>query len=238
MSFVHLHVHSQYSLLEASCRPKALAKKAADFGMPAVAMTDNGNMFGAVEFYLACKSAGIKPLVGMDAYLAPVDRFTKNEKRDVNYQPNTRLVLLAQNYRGYQNLCQLSSMGYQEGFYYKPRIDFKVLKELSEDVIALSGGLSGDVVSHFRRNGADAAVERIRNLKSIFGDRFYLELNRVSIPEWKEVESFLLEVAKTESVPLVAANDVHYLHKEDQLAQEVVFARSRSIRDGLLACRS
>ena len=221
-NFVHLHVHSHYSLLEASCRPSDIAKKAADFGMPAVAMTDNGNMFGAVEFYFACRKAGIKPIVGFDAYIAPVDRFTKNEKREANYQPNTRIVLLAQNYQGYRNLCQLSSIGYQEGFYYKPRIDRESLEKYSENIIALSGGLSGDVVSHLRREGVDKARERLQYLKGVFGDRLYLEINRTGIPEWDEISADLIALAKSEGVPLVAANDVHYINKEDQLAQEVL----------------
>ncbi len=220
--FVHLHLHSQYSLLEASCRADNVLKKAKSFEMPAVALTDNGNMFGAVEFYLNAKKNGVKPIIGLDAYIAPQDRFTKNEKREVNYQPNTRLVLLAQSYKGYQNLCQLSTIGYQEGFYYKPRIDWEALQEFSTDVIALTGGISGDVVSHFRRSGADAARARLQKLKAIFGDRLYLELNRTGIPEWKEVEPFLFELSKSEGVPMVAANDVHYLNKEDQLAQEVL----------------
>src|SRR3954464_13930122 len=113
MSFVHLHVHSQYSLLEATCRLAALAKKAASFGMPAVALTDNGNMFGAVEFYYACKAQGVKPIIGMDAYLAPKSRFSKGEDRELAHLPNRRLVLLAQDYEGYQNLCRLSTIGYQ-----------------------------------------------------------------------------------------------------------------------------
>lgn len=220
--FVHLHLHSQYSLLEASCRASETMQKAKSFGMPAVALTDSGNMFGAVEFYLAGKKSGINPLIGMDVYLAPQDRFTKNEKRDVNYQPNTRLVLLAQNYRGYQNLCQLSSIGYQEGFYYKPRIDWEVLEKFSGDIIALTGGLSGDVVSHFRRFGEEGARERLRKLKGIFGDRLYFEINRTGVPEWREMEPALFKMAKDEDVPLVAANDIYYLNKEDQLAQEVL----------------
>ena len=220
--FVHLHTHTQYSLLEASCRPKEIVKKAKAFDMPAAAITDNGNMFGAVEFYLNAKNEGIKPILGLDAYLAPVNRFTKNEKRDVNYQPNTRIVLLAQNYQGYQNLCQLSSIGYQEGFYYKPRIDYDALKELSSNVIALTGSLSGEVVSHFRRYGADKAREKLQGLKDIFGDRLYLEINRTGVPEWKDVEPFLFELSQSEGVPLVATNDIHYLQKDDQLAQEVL----------------
>ncbi len=220
--FVHLHLHSQYSLLEASCRAGQVIDKAKSFEQPAVALTDSGNMFGAVEFYLTALKKGIKPLLGLDAYLAPEDRFTKNEKREVNYQPNTRLVLLAQNYKGYQNLCQLSSIGYQEGFYYKPRIDWEVLEKYSSDIIALSGGLSGDIVSHLRRFGMKEATERLHRFKNIFGDRFYLELNRTGVKEWDEVEPLLFELSKKESVPLVAANDVYYLNKEDQLAQEVL----------------
>src|SRR3990167_3425734 len=128
MSFVHLHVHSEYSLLEAACRLKGIAKKAAEFKMPAVALTDNGNMFGAIEFYFACLDQGVKPIIGLDAYIAPGSRLEK--KQDPN-QRNAevalgpkRLVFLAQNFEGYQNLCQLSTIGYQEGFYWKPRIDY------------------------------------------------------------------------------------------------------------------
>jgi DNA polymerase III subunit alpha len=220
--FVHLHLHSQYSLLEASCRANLVVDKAQSFEMPGVALTDNGNMFGAVEFYLTAQKQGIKPIIGLDAYMAPVDRFTKNEKRDVNYQPNTRLVLLAQTYEGYQNLCRISSIGYQEGFYYKPRIDWQVLKDHGSDIIALTGGLSGDVVSHFLRYGEEAATQRLRQLKEIFQDRLYIEVNRTGTAEWKTVEPFLFSLAQKESVPLVATNDIYYLNKEDQLAQEVL----------------
>lgn len=190
--------------------------------MPGVALTDNGNMFGAVEFYLNALKKGIRPIVGMDAYLAPQDRFTKNEKRDPNHQPNTRLVLLAQNYEGYQNLCRLSSAGYQEGFYYKPRIDWEILEKYSSNLIVLTGGLGGDIVSHFLRSGEKAATERLQKLKSIFGDRLYIELNRMGNEAWKDVEPFLFDLGQRESVPLVATNDVYYLKKEDQLAQEVL----------------
>ncbi len=190
--------------------------------MPAVAITDNGNMFGAVEFYLNAKKSGIKPIIGLDTYLAPQDRFTKNEKRDNNYQPNTRLVLLAQNLNGYKNLCQLSSLGYQEGFYYKPRIDWDILEKYSADLIVLTGGLSGDIITHFRRHGADAARLRLQKLKNIFSDRLYLEVNRTGVKEWQDVEPFLFQLSKDEDVPMVATNDVYYLNKEDQLAQEVL----------------
>ncbi len=127
MSFVHLHTHSEYSLLEAACRIKGIAKKAAEYGMPAAALTDNGNMFGAIEFYFACLDKGVKPIIGMDAYIAKGSRLEKkqdpNQKfSEVSLGPR-RLVLLAQNLSGYRNLCRLSSVGYQEGFYWKPRLD-------------------------------------------------------------------------------------------------------------------
>jgi DNA polymerase III subunit alpha len=220
MSFVHLHVHSQYSLLEATCLPKKIAERAKSFGMPAVAMTDNGNLFGAIEFYFACKDAGLKALIGMDAYLAPQSRKVKSS---TDGKPNsTRLVLLAQNYKGYQNLCRLSSIGYQEGFYYKPRIDYEVLNEYNEDLIALSGGTYGEVAQAFLKVGTDMAYDKIKQFKEIFGDRFYLELNRTRTPEWERLNPFLLQAGKDLGVRCVATNDVHYLNKEDQLPQEVL----------------
>lgn len=218
MSFVHLHVHTQYSLLEAAVKIKDLAKKAKALEMPAVAITDNGNMFGAVEFYFECKSQGINPLIGMDVYIAPKSRFEKNEERD----PNRRLVLLAQNFKGYQNLCQISTKGFQEGFYYKPRIDYDVLKEFSGDLIALTGGLRGDVPFAFLEFGEEKALEKIRELQKIYSDRLYLEMNRTGLPEWDRLNSFYVEASKITGVPIVAANDVHYMAKDDALAQEVL----------------
>jgi len=223
MSFVHLHVHSQYSLLEAACRPKAMAKAAAEMGMPAVAMTDNGNMFGAVEFYFAAKDAGVKSIAGMDAYLAPKSRLIKGEDRETSMKPPTRLVLLAQNHSGYQTLCQLSTIGFQEGFYYKPRIDHEVLKKFNKDVIALSGGIDGEVAMIFLQKGPEAALEAVRNLQAIFGDRFYLELNRTGRPEWEGINTFLLEASRITGVPCVATNDVHYMVPEESQAQEVLY---------------
>ena len=220
--FVHLHVHSQYSLLEATCRTKALVKKAVEYGMPACALTDNGNMFGAVEFYFACKDAGIKPILGMDVYLSPKSRFAKGEDREAAQMPNKRLVLLAQNHEGYQNLCKLSSIGFQEGFYYKPRIDLEVLKQYSNHLICLSGNSRGEIAFALERFGKDAAIEKIRELQSVFPDRFYLELNRTGTPEWDQINPFLIEASKITGAPLVAANNVHYIEQDDQVAQEVL----------------
>jgi DNA polymerase-3 subunit alpha len=222
MSFIHLHVHSEYSLLEAACRIKSLVKKAAEDGMPAIALTDNGNMFGAIEFYFAAQAAGVKPILGLDVYMAPGSRLEKKQDRDSAPQFPRRLVLLAQNLEGYRNLCQLSSIGYQEGFYWKPRIDYEVLQKYGENLICLSGGLRGEVAEAFLREGREGAVQKIQRLKEIFGDRFYLEMNRTGVAEWNEINAFYLEISKELGVPLVAANDVHYLTPDDQIAQEVL----------------
>lgn len=222
MSFVHLHVHSEYSLLEAACRIKALAKKAKEMGMPALALTDNGNMFGAIEFYFACKDAGVKPILGLDVYLAPGSRFEKKQEREFQPWALRRLVLLAQSLEGYRNLCQISTAGYQEGFYYKPRVDDEILKKYSQDVICLTGGLRGDIPDRFLKDGPEAALARIRVLKEIYGDRLYLEMNRPGIHEWEKINQFLQEASETARAPLVAGNDVFYMTPEDQIAQEVL----------------
>jgi DNA polymerase-3 subunit alpha len=219
--FVHLHLHSQYSLLEATTRFQPLMKKAIEYEMPAVALTDNGNMFGAVEFYFAAKDAGIKPILGMDIYLAPKSRLTKGEDREAAQQPNRRLVLLAQNEQGYKNLCQISSIGYQEGFYYKPRVDYEILQKFSGNLIALSGGTRGDVAYTLERFGPEAALEKIRELQKLFPESFYLEMNRTT-PEWTKINEFLIEASRITGAPLVAANNVHYIEQEDQIAQEVL----------------
>ncbi len=219
--FVHLHVHSQYSLLEASIRPDQLVKRAFNFKQNAVALTDNGNMFGAVEFYFAAKEHSVKAILGTDVYLAPKSRLQKGEDKETINQPNRRLVLLAQNIEGYQNLCKISSIGFQEGFYYKPRIDYEVLAKYNSGIIALSGGKTGEIISSFDRFGPDVALEKILELKKIFADRFYLEVCRTS-PEWTAYNEFLCEAAEKTKTKIVATNNVHYLEQEDQITQEVL----------------
>jgi len=233
MSFVHLHVHSQYSLLESTIRAKNLIKAAVEDNMPAVALTDKGNMFGAVEFYLAGKKAGINPIMGLEVFLAPEGRFHKGGKDFIRKHPNTRLVLLAKNLNGYKNLCRISSTGYQEGFYYKPRVDYETLKSFGSDIIALSGGVMGDVAWSFLNQGKDQAIERALNLNSIFKDNFYLEMNKTGVPQWDEINPFLMELSKDKNIPLVAANDVHYMDPKDQLAQEVLICigSNRTLHD-------
>ncbi|MDZ4661450.1 MAG: DNA polymerase III subunit alpha [Pseudomonadota bacterium] len=220
--FVHLHVHSQYSLLEATAQLKPLAQKAKEFEMPALALTDNGNMFGAIEFYLYAKENGINGIIGLDAYVAPKGRFVKGEDKEVADNPYRKMSLLAMNHAGYKNLIQICSLGYREGFYYKPRIDYDLLKKYHDNLILLSGGINGEIPKVFSEIGPERALEKIRELKNIFQDRFYLELLRPGLPEWDGINSFLLEAAKITDTQVVATNDVHYLLQDDQIAQEVL----------------
>ena len=229
MSFAHLHVHSEYSLLEAACRVKAIAKKASEYGMPAVALTDYGNMFGAIEFYFACVEKNVKPIIGLEVFIAPQSRHDKKQDSSQKYSEIAlgprRLVLLAQNLDGYKNLCKLSTIGYQEGFYWKPRVDYEVLQQYQENLICLSGSQRGEVIDTFIKEGKDAAITKIKKLKSIFGDRFYLEISRTLIghtSQAKDIDAFLIAAAKECDVPLVATNDVHYVNQDDQIAQEVL----------------
>lgn len=229
MSFSHLHVHSEYSLLEAACRIKSIAKKAAADQMPSVALTDYGNMFGAIEFYFACLDQNVKPILGLEVFMAPGSRFDKKQDPNVKFSEQSlgprRLVLLAQNVEGYKNLCQLSTTGYQEGFYWKPRIDYDILKKHSENLICLSGTSRGEVIDTLIKDGPDQALKKVRELKDIFQDRFYLEISRnlpQNLDSQKMIQSFLKEASQICSVPLVATNDVHYIAQDDQIAQEVL----------------
>ncbi len=219
-----MHVHTEYSLLEASARVKSLVKKAADLEMSAVAITDNGNMFGAVDFYLNAKSKGVNGIIGLDAYIAPNGRLQRQEDRASGFsgRGNKRIVLLAQNYEGYQNLCKISTIGYQEGFYYKPRIDYEVLEQHGKHIIALSGGLRGDIALTFFEHGPEKAIEQIQYYQKIFPDSFYLEIQRPNIDKWKIYEEFLIEASKKTGAPLVATNEVFYLENADSFSQEVL----------------
>ncbi len=222
MSFVHLHVHSMYSLLEASCPPKKLAAKAKEMGMPAVAITDNGNLFGCIEFYHACQANGIKPIIGLDVYISPKGHTVKGEDKEAAKMPNRRLVLLAKNYEGYQNLCKIASVGFQDGFYYKPRVDYDILRENSKNLIALTGDLRGEVPFQYLDNGKEAAYEKINLLKDIYGEELYLEICRPGVSDYATANDFLIEASRETGVPLVASNNVHYMYSDESLAQEVL----------------
>lgn len=218
--FVHLHLHTQYSLLDGAIRFDDLIEKAKAENMPAVAITDHGNMFGAAEFYLKCKKAGVKPIIGCELYLAPESRFSRDSKgiSDAAYH----LILLCENMQGYKNLSYLTSAGYKEGFYYRPRIDRELLTGRSEGLIALSACLKGEVAMQCGRGRMDEALATARWYSELFPDRYYIELQENTLAEQDVVNKRLMEVAAELKLPLVATNDCHYLNREDARAHEVL----------------
>lgn len=226
-SFVHLHVHSQYSLLDGAIRLQDLLDTARSFSMPAVTVTDHGNMFGALEFYEKAKKAGMKPIIGCEVYLAPrsrLDRQSRNENGGaVDEDRNYHLLLLARDVTGYQNLMKLVSSAYLEGFYYKPRIDKEILRKWSEGLIALSACLKGEVATHILRRQEEAARKAALEYAEIFGpDNFYLELQANGIPEQAIVNEGLIRLGRELGLPLVATNDCHYLRRSDARAHEIL----------------
>jgi DNA polymerase-3 subunit alpha len=231
-SFVHLHLHTQYSLLDGAIRLKDLIKKAQEFGVPAIAQTDHGNMFGAIDFYTQCKSAGIKPILGSEIYFTPGSRFDKSalkKQKVVGSQDEEEsrhqihhLILLCKNEKGYENLCKLISKAYMEGFYYKPRADYELLREFKEGLICTTACLKGEVGYNFFTDQDDRAIKAIEKLQDLFGDDFYLEIQENGIPEQKIVNEKVISYAKTHNIKLVATNDCHYLTREDAAAQEVL----------------
>lgn len=220
--FVHLHLHSQYSLLDGAIKLDELITRVKEFKMPAVAVTDHGNMFGAAEFYTKAMKAGVKPVVGCEVYVAPGSRFTKGNARGSS-EASYHLVLLCMNHTGYQNLCRMVSLGYREGFYYKPRIDWDLLAQHNEGLIALSACLGGELPTLFNLNQPEEALNRATQMMNIFDDnRFYLELQENYLPEQAKANKGLISLADELKLPLVATNDCHYLSKEDAFAHEVL----------------
>ncbi|MBQ7352976.1 MAG: DNA polymerase III subunit alpha [Clostridia bacterium] len=218
--FVHLHLHSEYSLLDGACRIQNIPKMAKELGQTAVALTDHGNMFGAVEFYRACKNEGIKPIIGCEVYLSPQSRFEKSKINNVSYY---HLVLLAKNEIGYRNLSYLVSCGYTEGFYVKPRIDLDILRQHSEGIIALSACLAGFIPSAIVAGDIYGAKEHILTMQEIFGEgNFYLELQDHGLEEQKIVNEVILKLSEELNVPMVCTNDIHYLKKNDHYLQSVL----------------
>ncbi len=219
MAFTHLHVHTEFSLLDGLGRIKELVARAKELGMDSIAITDHGVMYGAIDFYRACKDAGIRPILGCEVYTAPGSRFDKEGGvTDGRYH---HLVLLAENNKGYSNLMKIVSRGFTEGFYYKPRVDHEVLAEYHE--IALSACLAGEVPSLLRKGFYEEAKKSALTLSEIFGkDHFYLELQDHGIPEQKIVNQGLLRMHEETGLELVATNDIHYVLAEDQKAHDIL----------------
>ncbi len=218
--FVHLHLHSQYSILDGAIKVGDLAKKAKEYGMPAVAITDHGNMFASYELYKKCKEEGVKPIIGQEFYIAKGSRFDK--KKGEGEKGSYHLILLAKNDTGLKNLMKLSTIGFTEGFYYKPRIDKEVLEKHSEGLIALSACIQGEVPLLFLQGKEKEAEEAAKWYKELFGEDFYLELQYHGIEEQAKANKFLLELSKKLDIEVVATNDAHYLNKEDWEAHDVL----------------
>ncbi len=220
MAFTHLHVHSEYSLLDGACRIKELPKRAKELGQTALAVTDHGVMYGAVAFYEACLAEGIKPIIGCEVYVAPRTRFDKEHGEDsVRYH----LILLCKNETGYKNLCYLVSMGFVEGFYMKPRIDMDLLRAHAEGLVALSACVQGQVPQLLLHDRYDEAKKTALEFQSIFGEgNYYLELQDHGIAEERRAAQGLRRLHQETGIPLVLTNDVHYLRREDAYAQDVL----------------
>ncbi|WP_428936848.1 DNA polymerase III subunit alpha [Fontivita pretiosa] len=222
-SFVHLHVHTHYSLLDGACKVQDLVKRAKALGMSSLAITDHGCMFGVIEFFNECKKEGIKPILGMEAYMAPGDRRERSTPGGNPGEAAYHLLLLAQNLEGYRNLIKLSSIAYREGFYYKPRIDKEVLRQFSKGIIATSACLGGEVCSAFLKRDARAARQIAETYIQIFGpDRFFIEVQKQGIREQDMVNPELVELARKLGVGIVGTNDVHFLNREDHFAHDVL----------------
>ncbi len=215
--FCHLHVHTEFSLLDGLCKIKDLIDRARELGQSAIAITDHGNMYGVVDFYKYAKKQGIKPIIGCEVYITRGSRYEKSKEDKYSH-----LILLAKNQVGYQNLMHLCSIGYMEGFYYKPRIDYEVLAKYHEGLICLSACLAGDIPKAILNGQPDTAKQIAKELKQLFGEDFYLELQNHALPEDKTVLPELVKLAQTLQIPLVATNDVHYINREDAMTQEIL----------------
>ncbi len=230
--FVHLHLHSEYSLLDGACRIKDIPLRAKECGHSAVALTDHGSMYGVIAFYNECKKQGIKPIIGCEVYVASRSRFEKNEGRGTKYN---HLVLLCKNEIGYKNLTYMVSKGFTEGFYSKPRVDIELLRGHSEGLIALSGCLAGKIPSLLSMGDYESAKNTAYELLEIFGkDNFYIEIQDHGINEQQQILPSLVRLSEECDIPLVATNDCHYLRRSDAELQAVLMCiqTNSSILDG------
>ena len=217
--FVHLHIHSEFSLLDGANRIKDLPVRAKELGMDAMAITDHGVMYGAIDFYKACKKEGVKPIIGCEVYVAPRSRFDKEPNIDNKYN---HLILLAKDNQGYKNLSKLVSLGFTEGYYYKPRIDLEILEKYHEGLICLSACLAGAVNQALLNGNNDKAEEIALWHKRVFGEDYYIEIQNNGLKEQVLANQKLVQLARKLDIPLVATNDAHYLKKEDAYNHEVL----------------
>ena len=221
MAFAHLHVHTEYSLLDGSNKIKEYVKRVKELGMDSAAITDHGVMYGVIEFYKEAKAAGINPIMGCEVYVAPNSRFDKElTGGDDRYY---HLVLLAENNTGYANLMKIVSRGFTEGYYYRPRVDMEVLREFHEGIIALSACLAGEVQRYIVKGLVDEAKKAACKYEDCFGKgNYFLEMQDHGIPEQKTVNAALMQMSKELDIPLVVTNDVHYTYAEDEKPHDIL----------------
>ncbi|MCU0287302.1 MAG: DNA polymerase III subunit alpha, partial [Acidobacteria bacterium] len=220
-SFIHLHLHSQFSLLDSSLKINELIKQAVQFNMPAIALTDHGNILGALNFYKEAKKNKIKPIIGSELYVAPDSRHHKPDKSkdEDNYH---HLVVLVKNHEGYRNLCELISLSFTEGFYRKPRIDKEILQKYHEGLVALSACIHGEIPRKILHRREEEAYEAAKWYRELFKDDFYIEIQNHNLPDQLEALPKLINLSRELSIPLVASNDVHYLTREDADVREIL----------------
>ncbi|MCS6838974.1 MAG: DNA polymerase III subunit alpha [Bdellovibrionaceae bacterium] len=223
MDFVHLHVHSDYSLLEGACELDRLVAEGKKY-FKAMALTDHGNMYGAIEFYFSCIESGLKPIIGMDAFFTLGSRQERPSHLPVERLRNPpQLVLLAKSYQGYRSLCEMSSISFLEGFYYRPRVDFQTLETYCSDIICLTGGCRGLIYQLFVQEGEESAYNALRRLKDIFHHNLFAEFTRTQKPQEKKFEQWLKAVSVKLGIKGVATNDVHFVSREDFIKQDILY---------------
>ena len=221
MSFTHLHVHTEYSLLDGSGKIEEITARAKELGMDSLAITDHGVMYGVIDFYRAARNVGIKPILGCEVYVAPGSRFEKEP--GISDDRYYHLILLAENNTGYANLMKIVSKGFVDGFYYKPRVDYEVLEEYSEGIICLSACLAGEVQKLLARNLYEEACKAALKYEAIFGKgNYFLELQDHGIPTQKLVNRLLVRMSRELNIELVATNDVHYTYEDDAEAHDIL----------------
>lgn len=221
MAFTHLHTHTEYSLLDGSNKIKEYVKRVKELGMDSAAITDHGVMYGVIDFYKECKAQGIKPIIGCEVYVAPDSRFDRELKGgEERYH---HLILLAENNKGYANLCKIVSRGFTEGFYYRPRVDIEVLRQYHEGIICASACLAGEVPRLITKGLMEEAKAKVIEYDELFGHgNYFLELQDHGIPEQQTVNTALLNFSKQLDIPLIATNDVHYTYEEDVESHDVL----------------
>ncbi|MEG0598102.1 MAG: PHP domain-containing protein, partial [Oscillospiraceae bacterium] len=220
MSFAHLHVHTEFSLLDGACRIEGLMKRVKELGQTAVAITDHGVMYGVIDFYRAAKAAGVKPIIGCEVYVAPRGRTDRIHELDSSAR---HLVLLCKNEEGYRNLSYMVSTAFTEGFYIKPRIDLELLREHAGGLIALSACISGEIPRRILAGDYEGAKAHALEMQELFGaDSYYLEVQDHGIPQEREVANGIFRLHDETGIPLVVTNDAHYLTRDDSEIQDVL----------------